>query len=380
MKKSLKLIVVGLVALFMFGGCGNDKMSEEERQEAFENVKEAPPYDGCYLRLSNGKFIEMTKLEARETYIKGTSWNNFMDSSRKAFYVIKKGNIVKINQSELVGIAWRDKQVSILKDEVSIHPLEVKTGADYILRDNVSSVFGPGKNIDLKRKSVGNDTYYFQPRQALPAGEYVVRLDNIFYLFSVGLSKKSEQEIYQTNTNDTFQKNVQKIENRANNALQTKSNKKTILDAPVMYGGYADTTLCQKDDTIVFSCDIKQKKLAVCQKQDGKTVYRYGTPENVELTIDSPPFYSHEHYIRANVAAHLRFHNKGYNYIIYETEFFEYENNPNDDTGKYVQRNGVYVVKNDKLLANLECNNINTNALGIGNQKNKFKQEEFIRY
>ncbi len=41
MKKSLKLIVVGLVALFMFGGCGNDKMSEKERQEYSEKNYEA---------------------------------------------------------------------------------------------------------------------------------------------------------------------------------------------------------------------------------------------------------------------------------------------------------------------------------------------------
>jgi hypothetical protein len=121
---------------------------------------------------------------------------------------------------------------------------------------------------------------------------------------------------------------------------------------------HADETLCSNSDVVVLSCNIKQKTLSVCHQKDNKFVYKYGKSHKVELTISSRPLYSHNQFVRANVESRLRFHNKGYDYIVYSNDFFTYDKHPNDGTGVYKAGHGVYVVKNNKLLAELKCNKI----------------------
>jgi len=141
---------------------------------------------------------------------------------------------------------------------------------------------------------------------------------------------------------------------------------------------YADTTLCTKSDEVVFSCDIKKKKLSVCKQNNHEVIYRYGTPYKVELEIKSKPKYSYEQFIRANYEEHLRFHNKGYDYIVYANEFLEYDKHPNDGTQRYVEHSGVYVVKNKKLLARLACNKLYKNMMG--NMSKDILKEQYIGY
>ena len=143
---------------------------------------------------------------------------------------------------------------------------------------------------------------------------------------------------------------------------------------------YADTTLCSKGDTVVFSCDIKKKKLSVCKYNGSQFVYRYGTRNKVELEIMAKPRLSSEQFIRVNYEEHLRFHNKGYDYIVYSNELMEYEKDPYDGTARYVEHSGVYVVKNKNVLAKLTCNKICPYMKGIGNIGNSILKEKYIGY
>jgi len=144
-----------------------------------------PEFDGCYIKLTSGKFVEMKLQKARKTYINGTSWDSFMDPSRQVFYVTDKHSITSVNSGEVLGIAWRESGISYVKDAVSIHPLVIKTKAECILPNGVKKAYGPGRKIETRSKLLGQDTYYFKPRNKLPDGEYVVWLGKTFYLFRV---------------------------------------------------------------------------------------------------------------------------------------------------------------------------------------------------
>ena len=142
---------------------------------------------------------------------------------------------------------------------------------------------------------------------------------------------------------------------------------------------YAETTLCNNSDVVVFSCDIKKKKLSVC-KHKNQIIYKYGTKNKIELKIKSKPRYSYRQFVRANYEEHLRFYNKGYDYIVYSSEFMEYEKSPYDKTAHYVEHNGVYVVKNKKLLATLRCTKTYPHMKWIGNIGNNAIKEKYIGY
>ncbi len=68
MKKSLKLIVVGLVALFMFGGCGDSVPTEEDAKKALKDMNlgfEILSFDKI-----DGKKGEMNGIETYVMYFK----------------------------------------------------------------------------------------------------------------------------------------------------------------------------------------------------------------------------------------------------------------------------------------------------------------------
>ncbi len=136
-------------------------------------------------------------------------------------------------------------------------------------------------------------------------------------------------------------------------------------------------TLCSSGDVVVLSCNIKQKILSVCHQKNNKFVYKYGKPHKVELSISSSPLFSHNQFIRVNVETRLRFHNKGYDYIVYSNDFFTYDKHPNDGTGVYKAGHGVYVVKNNKLLTNLKCKKTYPYMKDMYKFKNSFRHEKY---
>ncbi len=104
-------------------------------------------------------------------------------------------------------------------------------------------------------------------------------------------------------------------------------------------------------------------------------VYRYGRSHKVELEIKSKPKFSSTQFIRAAYEGHLRFHNKGYDYIVYSNELYN-----GDKTGGYTEHHGVYVVKNKKVLAKLTCKKTYSHMKGIDNTGNDVLKETYIGY
>jgi len=137
---------------------------------------------------------------------------------------------------------------------------------------------------------------------------------------------------------------------------------------------YADTTLCEKGDMVVFSCDIKKKKLSICKGRNQRIVYKYGTQHKVELEINKNPKYSHRQFVKANEEFHLRFHNKGYDYVVYTNELM-------NNAGGYKEHAGVYVVKDTKVLTRLTCRKMNDgNMIGIASTGKGVLKETYIGY
>ena len=143
---------------------------------------------------------------------------------------------------------------------------------------------------------------------------------------------------------------------------------------------YANITLCSRNEAVIFSCDMKKKKLSVCKKNHYQYVYRYGTRKKVELEITAKPKFSSEQFIRAQYESHLRFHNKGYDYIVYSNELLVYDKNPYDETAHYEEHNGVYVVKDRKVLVKLRCKKMYPYMKGISSIINYVPKEKYIGY
>ncbi|MEP7237259.1 MAG: hypothetical protein ABI685_05330 [Ferruginibacter sp.] len=95
-----------------------------------------------------------------------------------------------------------------------------------------------------------------------------------------------------------------------------------------------DKQLCKANEAIVFSFQLKnQKWVSVCKEKNGNyLVYRFGTPNNIELQypaiLDSTSWqrFTFNGYSRGggkqNAAMHhafLNFNNNGVNYEVYET-------------------------------------------------------------
>jgi len=150
-----------------------------------------------------------------------------------------------------------------------------------------------------------------------------------------------------------------------------------LLSGAVLFG--SGGTLCKPGEKTIFSCDTGGKKLSVCRKSS-KVSYRYGKPHHTELEISSRPYYSSRQFSRASTESHLRFHNRGYDYVIYSKEIYEYKNHPNDGTGRYNTYDGLYVVKNGRVITKKSCRRIYPHALGIERVGRYAKKEPFEEY
>ena len=162
------------------------------------NKDKLPEFDGCYLKLSNGKLIELKNQKTYKTYIKGTSWNNFGDPSRQVYFVKDKYNMVTVN-NEIRGFIWKGTDIDMVVKYISIHPLVKKTSKEIILPDSLPTVYAPGEPIQFHKKALSKDTYYFQLDKKLKSGEYVIWLGHDFYLFKKNKSQSFIDKLFSGN-------------------------------------------------------------------------------------------------------------------------------------------------------------------------------------
>ena len=132
-----------------------------------------PEFDGGYIKTIKNQYIEM-KSKAVRTYYRREADN---PSLEKKPYVSDQKGIINIPCEEFKGI--------LIKGQYSFKVFRLHTLLRVILWDNTTG-YEPGKEFKVRSKSTGPDSYYFQPRNKLQAGKYVVWIGKTFWLFSVG--------------------------------------------------------------------------------------------------------------------------------------------------------------------------------------------------
>lgn len=144
-----------------------------------------------------------------------------------------------------------------------------------------------------------------------------------------------------------------------------------LLASPVSFA----VNLCLQNEKTSFTCGVGSKSISVCSANERTVIYRFGTPELVELEIESVVHFSRTSYSGGG-AGHLVFSNGKYKYIVYSRgvsgEFRD------DGSREYIETAGVYVIKNENILADVECKTFSGDEF-IGYLPS-FEEEEFEYY
>lgn len=110
-------------------------------------------------------------------------------------------------------------------------------------------------------------------------------------------------------------------------------------------------TLCDRDETAVFSCEIGSKSLSVCLQGKDSLTYRYGQGGAIELELNSAVFSSAM--CSGGGISRLRFSNGDYDYVVY------------DRLCRGTDEAGLHVLKNGNLLADKSCSAFSEEIFGI---------------
>ncbi|NHZ87274.1 MAG: hypothetical protein GWP19_15615, partial [Planctomycetia bacterium] len=111
--------------------------------------------------------------------------------SRGEYYIVRNQirNIVVINKNNFKGIVIKGRYNF---DYFSLHPLlEKRVGRGYTIAKNngpateYNPYFTPGEKLEVRGKSVDTNSYYWQPRERLPKGEYVAWIGTSFWIFKI---------------------------------------------------------------------------------------------------------------------------------------------------------------------------------------------------
>ncbi|HEC73253.1 MAG TPA: hypothetical protein ENI26_02650 [Methylophaga aminisulfidivorans] len=135
--------------------------------------------------------------------------------------------------------------------------------------------------------------------------------------------------------------------------------------------------LCQSDEVVAFSCDIRSKTVSVCVADEDSLVYRFGKTDAVELTLNAPVHFSSTAYSGGG-EGRLRFPNGRYDYVVYSGitngEWLD------KDTGlrEKVEFAGILVLKDKQVLSKLKCSAFADKS--YIHDLPQHKQEPFVYY
>ncbi|HCC80939.1 MULTISPECIES: hypothetical protein [unclassified Methylophaga] len=110
--------------------------------------------------------------------------------------------------------------------------------------------------------------------------------------------------------------------------------------------------LCETHERVSFACDFKSKSVSVCRNDKETLIYRFGSQQKIELELTSDIHFSRVAYSGGG-EGNLTFFNGNYRYVVYSS----ISNGAwlDDGSREKVERAGIYVVKGDKLLKDIEC-------------------------
>lgn len=153
MRITLLMIAVSLIVASFFSGITRAEVT--------------PEFDGGYIKTSSGKLIEMRSQHCRSNY-------------RRIGYIKNlEGRTNNIDQSNLKGFIVQGPYNFA---HVTLHPIRFgKLGLTY----STEMVWIFGNEIECRSKQVSNNSYYFQPRNKLDLGMYVLWVDTTAWVFRV---------------------------------------------------------------------------------------------------------------------------------------------------------------------------------------------------
>lgn len=121
----------------------------------------------------------------------------------------------------------------------------------------------------------------------------------------------------------------------------------------------AEETLCGGAEGIVFSCHIGAKTVSVCQTGGRSIVYRYGTPNKIELTYPDgtvkkkEPFFEETSPLYGGGVTYLGFRIKDYEYRIYSKTARTAGGSPEDRVPYF--EDGLIILRGGKQIKQLIC-------------------------
>ena len=147
-------------------------------------------FDGGYVQTIEGSYIELEQQEAFTTLITKAGMSMMkIFKLPKNYYVVDKQKMVSIPIVEFKGIIIKGNHKF---KSFSLHPLTTRElNSDEGLFENHgpatkdNPLYVPGTEIGIRTKSLGSDSYYFQPKDKLIQGEYVAWIGKKFWLFEL---------------------------------------------------------------------------------------------------------------------------------------------------------------------------------------------------
>lgn len=134
-------------------------------------------------------------------------------------------------------------------------------------------------------------------------------------------------------------------------------------------------TLCKTQETVSFSCGFKSKSVSVCRNNEDALIYRFGKKDNIELELESDIHFSRTAYSGGG-EGNLTFHNGKYKYVIYSS--ISNGDWRDDGTREKIERAGIYVVKGEKLLKDIQCQSFSGKS--FIHDLPVYEEEEFLFY
>ena len=111
----------------------------------------------------------------------------------------------------------------------------------------------------------------------------------------------------------------------------------------------AGESLCVTGETVAFTCMIGNKTLSICEKDPSHFSYRYGTLDNLELSISSGLNFSTMGF-SGGYESRLTFNNGAYDYVVFTAMYSLGPTNPDKDI-----QAGVLVAKDGVKIARKRC-------------------------
>ncbi|MCX5844301.1 MAG: hypothetical protein NT022_11275 [Deltaproteobacteria bacterium] len=174
MKKYIVLFAVGFFVLLAISG--------------LLLAETLPEFDGGYLKTTDGRYGEIRATKAFRTAV-AYKGQNLMDvlSLQTKPYIVDKSSLPAFAASIFKGFFLKG---SYKFEAFSLHPLRERTLKDNeVFYENRGPAkrdqpfYVPGDKIEFRQKAVGQNAYYFEPRDRLAKGEYIGWLGDDIWLF-----------------------------------------------------------------------------------------------------------------------------------------------------------------------------------------------------